>query len=275
MKVGVKLFICFALALLSLASCTSYKKTAYFQDLVSNTSADKDSIVTAGQENLVKIQPFDVLDIKIGSSKQGFDKLFSSNVGGVLGTQAAGIGSSTGGAGANTGYYGGYFVDAAGNVNLPILGQVKLLNLSVVQAKEVLLEKAKEYLIEPYIDIKFLTFKVNVMGAVGKPGQITIANEKANLVEALAQAGDLTDFADARNVKLIRGDLKNPTVFQFNLTDSKTLAHDGFHLKPNDLIIVYPQRRKFFAANFATFLPIILVLNTVLSVITFIRVTSK
>lgn len=65
-----------------------------------------------------------------------------------------------------------------------------------------------------------------------------------NLIEAIAQSGDLTDLAERNNIRIIRGDLRNPTVRTIDLTDITALNESSLHLRPNDIIYVQPRNLK-------------------------------
>lgn len=250
------------LLLFSFSSCITSKQIVYFQDAKPKEEKKSDDSKADSSDifNSIKIQPFDVLDIrvKINNPKQGVDNPFLSNPGSGGGT----MGQTTG---IPTAYYSGFLVDKDGNVHLPLLGDVNLKNLTLEQARELLTNKSKEFLHDPYVDIKFLTFKITIMGEVRRPGTINIPNEKANIIDALSLAGDLNEFANSKRVKIIRGEPdKDPDVYLIDLTSIKSLKSTGYNLKPNDLVYVEPLPRKFFLANTATVLTIVSVLNILL-----------
>jgi polysaccharide export outer membrane protein len=270
------------ITLLSLASCVSSKKVTYWQDALPSQSSKasdtkgntNDSLSNANKEIDIRIQSFDVLDIRIKSSKQAFDNLLESNVPsiysyGVVSSIAANANSSSQGATSQSGYYSGFLVNSNGEVNLPVIGLVSVKNLTIIEAKALLLEKAKDYLNNPFVDIKFLTFRVQVLGNVKLPGTYIIANEKANLLEVLSLAGDLSEFGNSKRIKILRGDLKtNYKVFLVDLTSLKDIREsEAYYLKPNDMIYVEPLPRKFFLANLTAVISVITIINSTLLVL--------
>ncbi len=277
MKFTPKLFI--AVLIYGLTSCISSKQVTYWQDAGQTQSSKNsgkgthDSLIDTTHPDIV-IQTFDVLDIKIKSSKQAFDDLLQSNAPGIYSFGAAGASSAapSGGGGASTtsaaggigAYYSGFFVDASGDVTLPVLGKIHVKNLTIDEAKTLIAKKMGEFVNEPYVEIKFLSFKVQILGNVKNPGTITISNEKANLIEALAMANDLNDYANPKKIKVIRGDLKrNYKVFIVDLTSlQKTRESDAFYLQPNDIIYVEPLPRKFFLANVQSIVSAVVIINT-------------
>ena len=251
------------------ASCVNQKDYVYWQDAIpksnnQNNKADTAKKAVKGADSTVyftlRIQPFDVLDIKVSSSLDALGKILDPN-----------RSVSLGAIGGNSSYYSSFLVDAQGNVNLPLTGEISLKGLTIKEAKEKVKDQMKIYMKDPFVDIKFLTFRVTVLGAVGRPGQIVLSNEKANIVDALSQAGDITDFGKPKKVKLIRGDLSNPTVYEIDMTSIKSFTNDGFNLMPNDIIYVAPTKRKFFLANIGTIIGISSLLNIITLVYTIVR----
>ena len=281
MKFTPKLLI--AVLIYALTSCISSRQVTYWQDAGQTQSSKNsqkgthDSLIDTTHPDIV-IQTFDVLDIKIKSSKQAFDDLLQSNAPGIYSFGAGGAataapgGGGGGGGGSSTtaaagglsAYYSGFFVDASGDVTLPVLGKIHVKNLTIDEAKALIAKKMGEFVNEPYVEIKFLSFKIQILGNVKNPGTITISNEKANLIEALAMANDLNDYANPKKIKVIRGDLKrNYKVFIVDLTSlQKTRESDAFYLQPNDIIYVEPLPRKFFLANVQSIVSAVVIINT-------------
>ncbi|MCX6351415.1 MAG: polysaccharide export protein, partial [Bacteroidetes bacterium] len=108
------------------------------------------------------------------------------------------------------------------------------------------------------------------------PGLVTILNEKADVIDALSLAGDLTDFGNPKRIKVIRGELdNNPTVFLIDLTQTKSLGTSGFHLMPNDIIYVEPINRKFLITNLTTVVSVVSILNIIFLGLNVIKLYSK
>ena len=100
-----------------------------------------------------------------------------------------------------------YLVDNDGNINFPVLGELKLGGLTKRGAEQLIIDKLKPYMKEiPIVTVRMVNYKISVIGEVTRPGTFTISNEKVNLLEALAMAGDMTVYGLRDNVKLIRED---------------------------------------------------------------------
>jgi polysaccharide export outer membrane protein len=239
-------------------SCVTYKRVGLFQDAPITAS---DNLLTDSvfQVKLITIQPNDVLNIDIGTSKQGFDKLFQSD--------APNASSMIGGADASN-YFSGNFVDNEGFVRLPILGKINLEGKTIPEAEEIILNKAKEFLTDPFVNIKFANFKIQVIGDVNKPGSFTVANEKTDALELLSTAGGFTENADTKKILLIRSRKNKKYYFQLDLTTTNSLNSPAYNLEPHDIIVVNSLPRKFLRTNLQTFTPAVILINTAITLFT-------
>ena len=261
MRKPLILVFAFAVSVLLLTGCYRAKEYIYFQNLKSTVDTTKTTASDSTQSlsNSIIIQPFDQLDIRIKTSAKALESLTES---GSSGSVLTGAGGSLG---QSSSYLSGFQVDANGNVTLPMLGIIYLNGLTIKQAKTRIRELMKTYMTDPYVDIKFLTFRVTVLGEVGRPGPQSVANERANLIDLLAQAGDLNDQANRQRIKIIRGDPRNPKVYEMDITNTKSFNSPGFILQPNDIIYVEPLHRKFLFANLNEASPFIGIVTGLLS----------
>ena len=234
-----------------LSSCNIFVKRSqfvYWQD-----SKQKSDTVASSELYVIRIQPFDIVDIRVASSEENLIKMLDPKLN---------INPSTSSGVTNPSYYNGFLVDAEGNVNLPGVGRVHLSGLTLAEAKElvrnIIMDK---HLKDPFVEIKFLTYRITVLGAVARPGIVIIPNERANLVEAIAQAGDLTEFAVVDNVRVIRGNPKMPTVLSVDLTSIKSFSQEGYNLQPNDIVYIEPTKRRFILTNISATSLVLTVLN--------------
>ena len=135
----------------------------------------------------------------------------------------------------------GYLVNQNGNIQFPILGQIHVLGLTKFQLSSIITEKIieKKLLIDPIVTIRYLNFKVSVMGEVSRPGVFTTPTEKLSILEALSFAGDITIYGEKNNVLLIRENEKGEKIVKhINLTDQSILSSPYYYLKSNDVLIV-------------------------------------
>ena len=76
-------------------------------------------------------------------------------------------------------------------------------NCTKKEAEQLIVEKLKPYIKEsPIVTVRMVNYKISVLGEVARPGTFTISNEKVNLLEALAMAGDMTVWG-VRDLSLI------------------------------------------------------------------------
>lgn len=138
-----------------------------------------------------------------------------------------------------------YLVDKNGNINFPIIGEIHVAGLTKDQAQvEIANAIYPKYLkIKPVVDIRFMNFRVTVLGAVKNPGVQVSPNERLNIFEALALAGDCDIRADRENILLVRTDPDGSReVHRLNVHDKNMLLSPYYNLEPNDMILVNYNR---------------------------------
>jgi polysaccharide export outer membrane protein len=141
-------------------------------------------------------------------------------------------------------YLTGYPVDENGSINLPTVGKVKVQGLSLDQTQTLLHQKVAAYVRDANVLVKLLSFKVTILGEVRQPGRYFIYNSQATILEALGMAGDLTEFGNRQNIKLIRQTPKGSQVVLVNLTDANLLQSPYYYLTPNDALYVEPLKAR-------------------------------
>ncbi|MBN1112689.1 MAG: polysaccharide biosynthesis/export family protein [Bacteroidales bacterium] len=218
------------------ASCTSKRQITYLQD-IANTKAET---FTADENSLYKLKAQDVLFVKIVTSNPEVNTLFNiseqSVQGGVFNNEA-------------DQYLKGFVINNNGDIQLPIIGKINVINKDIEQAQEVIYTKATEFLKEPTVYVKLLSFKYSVMGEVRSAGMYRNFNNKLNVMEAISRAGDITDYGDRKRIVVIRPTEVGSQVFRLDLTDKNILSSPGFNLYPNDVVYVEPLKSKSFKLN--------------------------
>lgn len=135
-----------------------------------------------------------------------------------------------------------YIVDKSGNIDFPILGSIHVEGLTTSQVKEKLVELISADVEDPVVRVELVNFRINVLGEVKNPGAIAVNRERYTLLDALADAGDLTEYGERNNVLLIREENGQRTYHHLNLNDSKTLSSPYFYLQQNDVVYVEPNK---------------------------------
>jgi polysaccharide biosynthesis/export protein len=170
----------------------------------------------------------------------------------------------------------GFYLDHDGNLELPYVGTLKLAGLTIAQAEQLIKEKLLGYFETPVIRIQLLSFHFTILGEVNSEGRYTSFNPNPSIIDAIAIAGNLNDFADRSKLKIVRFQAGQADVFYVNMLSEDLLAQSGFYLKPNDLIIVPPLEaraiRKYTLPNYSTAISLV---TTTLTLILFLISVNK
>ena len=145
-------------------------------------------------------------------------------------------------------YEKGFIIDEEGYAAFPYIGKVMLGGLSMNQAHDTLQNRLLQFIDEPVVVIKKLSFKVSIVGEVNKPGLYYIPNEQLTLIEAIALAGDVTNYADRTNVKIIRKMGHMSEEIQIDLTQKTSFVGKTRFIYPDDVIYVAPSKKKGFTS---------------------------
>jgi polysaccharide export outer membrane protein len=219
-----------------ITSCASIKNTKYFKDAPDNQLTTDLAAVNYTEP---KIQSDDILSINIQTvDPLATQVLTSGNVqNSVIGATSAGsTGSQT---------VSGYLVDNSGNVELPVLGKIKVSGLTTEMAREAIRTKASQYFKNPTVNLRFANFKITIVGEVAKPATYVLSNEKVNILDALGLAGDLTIFGKRENIVLIRQEEDGSRkLVRLDITNTAILSSPYFYLRQNDYIYVEPSKSK-------------------------------
>lgn len=232
------------LATAMLTSCQSYKKVPYLQDnpAISTEHHEPTSLYDA------RIMPKDLLTIVVSCPEEPelaepFNLTVStpvSNTGNKSLTSQPALQQ--------------YLVDNQGNIDFPVLGTIHLGGLTKGEAEQLVKDKlAPQFHRAPIVTVRMVNYKISVIGEVASPGTFTISNEKVNLFEALAMAGDMTIYGIRDNVKLIREDNAGKReIITLNLNDTDILQSPYYYLQQNDIVYVTPNKTKAKTSNIST-----------------------
>ena len=140
----------------------------------------------------------------------------------------------------------GYRVDIDGNIDFPILGKLHVEGLTVSQVTDLIKKKliAGNYMKDPLVSLEFLNFKYTVLGAVGHTGTFSVDGDRITLLEAVANAGDLTARAKVDRVAVIREIGGERQMFMHDLRSKDIFESPCFYLQQNDIVYVEPKYNK-------------------------------
>jgi polysaccharide export outer membrane protein len=187
------------------------------------------------------IKKNDLLSIQVFSNTLNQEQAAVFNMAVVKESASSGDGESQS-QGASGGQ--GYEVGSDGNIEMPVIGSVKAEGLTKQQLKDALIKKLSNYVKLPNVNIRFLSFKVNVIGEVKAPGTKTFQADKVTIIDALSAAGDLTDFGRRENVTVIREQNNSKIYFTLDLRNKNLFASPAYILQQNDIVYVEPNASK-------------------------------
>lgn len=244
MKKSVILLCIIGMIILS-TSCRSSKEFTFFQDVQMNQNMPSVSRKVVEY----KIRPYDNLYINIKTMNADVNRLFDANE--STSSYSAGTMQMYGDYVSQ--YINGYQVDSLGTITLPIMGKIEVVGMTLNQIQERIQKKSLEFLKDPSIKVKLLSFKVNIGGEVKNPGVYYSYNEKLNILEALHMADGVTDNAQINKALLIRENEKGTSTYNIDLTSKSLLTSEVYYLQPNDLIYIKPSKNKHVELNFTTY----------------------
>jgi len=246
----------FFLTIVIASSCVSNKKIAYFQDIQSVNQANLENAAAFTEP---VIQPDDILSINVFTLNPQSGAIInqassSPLLGGSASTSVAAQQIT------------GFLVDKNGEIELALVGKVKVAGLTTYQARELVREKVAAFYKDPNVQLRFANFKVSVLGEVTSPSSYTLPNEKVTILDALSLAGDLTIYGKRENILIVRDNNGKKEFARLDLNSSEIFNSPFYYLKQNDVVYVEPNKRKVSASNSAQ-IQTIGVLASVLSVI--------
>jgi polysaccharide biosynthesis/export protein len=151
----------------------------------------------------------------------------------------------------------GIEVDVDGNIELPLIGKLKVAGKTRSELKLILTKEAGRFLVDPIVYFGELTKRVTVMGQVRNPSTQQFTDAKASIFEALASAGDVTDYAEIEKVKVYRDVNGVRELGNVNLADSSIFSSPYFYLRNNDVLYVPAQSEKLKLAKRNQVLPLV------------------
>ena len=221
------------LAALLLSSCGSVKNIAYLQNS-DDINFEKSRFLYDA-----RIMPKDQLSISVNTTTPEaslpFNLLLQNEY-----TQGRSMSSA--------GMLMPYLVDNEGFITFPIIGRLQVAGLTKSEAEKLIFEKIRPYMADnenPVVTVRMSSYSVSVLGEVARPGSFQVSREKITILEALAQAGDLTIYGIRDKVKLIREDATGKKqIVTLNLNDANIVNSPYYYLQQNDVVYVEPNNVK-------------------------------
>ena len=224
-----------AITTIFLSSCGSVKNVSYLQNIESIDLSRSQYLYEA------HIMPKDILTITVNTVNPEASAPYNLIQRPVLTNVSSNV--ATSGGSLQT-----YLVDNDGEIEFPVLGRLHVGGLSKAECEKMIHDKLMPYLNEvenPVITVRMSNYKISVLGEVNNPGMFNVSNEKINILEALAKAGDLTIYGVREKVKLIRENAKGKKdIVTLNLNDAEIINSPYYYLQQNDIVYVEPNKVK-------------------------------
>jgi polysaccharide export outer membrane protein len=207
--------------LFAITSCGSTKNVIYFPEVKDGPIPSN----TPFPESV--IQKSDILSISVTSASLEASAPFNQAVGNGNGPS-------------------GYLVNNEGNIQLPLIGNIKAEGLTKNQLRDKITKNLtdKKLLVDPTVTIRFINFRITVLGEVNHPTVVNVPNEKISLLEALGLAGDLTIYARRENIMVIRENKEEKIIKRINLNSDELFTSPYYYLQSNDIVYVEPNNAK-------------------------------
>ena len=182
-----------------------------------------------------RLQTNDILDIRISSMDPEVNYIFnSSSAGAIQATQAT---AQTGG---DLFYITGHSISDDGSINIPFVGDVTIVGLSLAEAREKIDSKVKTLFTNYHLQVKMGGIRFSALGEFNKPGKHVILQNQVTVLEAIAICGDLTTVANRREIRLIRQYPTGTKIHTIDLLDQDVILSSFYFIQPNDVLYAEP-----------------------------------
>ena len=261
----MKKIVFFVLFSFLFTSCISTKDLTYLQP---SSTSKSDSIKVAQEVSKpYRIQTNDILSINIKALDQKLVEMFTVS-------QNTNQNQTS----PQSLFFQGYTVDDHGNIRVPILGEINVLGYTTDDVRK----KIEKQLLEEYfrkeanifVTVKLAGLRYTINGEVGSPGMGVLYQERATIMEAIANSGDITTTGNRREVQIIRKFPHGFETYSIDLTDEKAMSSPYFYIQPNDYIIVKPLKQKTWGTGVTGMQSVATILSAI-SLITTLLVLSK
>ena len=229
----MKKFFAIVLYIVLFTSCIPNKELIYFQG-----DPKQNEAVQKLQNEPYKLQVNDILDIQIKSSDEKLVALFkNANTSGQTGSVFS----------SEKIYFTGYSIDLQGNIRLPYIGDINVLGYTTKEVREKIDKEFEAYFKNPddvFTTVKLAGIRFTLLGEVNQTGTVILYQNQVNLIEAIANAGDIAITGNRKNVTIYRKNIDGTKKYQIDMLDVTSFDSDNFFIQSNDIIYVEPLKQK-------------------------------
>ena len=190
-----------------------------------------------------RMQYFDIVDVNIKTTSEELNEIFE-----ITGAPASGGAAMVGGGGGQAGgdafFMNGYTIDENGEIELPLMGEIKLVGLTTKEAKNLIEKELINYVNEGqyFVRVRLGGIRYSALGEFNSPGKRTILQNRVSIFEAIAAAEDLTVLAKRDQIVLLRQYPDGQQIHRINLNDKELLSSEFFFIQPNDVLYAEPLK---------------------------------
>lgn len=235
-------FVVFYLILLFsfTSSCISNKKIIYLQNQAGQEPIESNELITY-EIPKYRIQFNDILDVQIQTVEDliqnGFSASAQSNISRnqMIGQVAQG--------GGDIFYMTGYKVNEYGNIRMPLIGEVKVDQMTVEEIRQEIEKRLRTYVTsELFVSVKLGGIRFSTLGEFRRPGKYVVLQDRLTIFEAIAQSGDLTTVAKRDELMLLRQYPDGTRIHKINLNDRNIIHSPYYFIQPSDQLYVQPMK---------------------------------
>ena len=226
--------MCVLLLAALVCSCVPRKELVYFRPVTSETAAKVNETMKPQPEPRVKIN--DALIITVSALDP--EAVVPYNLPSV--TYATPTSSTI----PTTPSFQYYTVDGNGEINFPVLGKLRIVDMTQSEVINMLQEKLSAQIVDPIVTMRFLNARVTVLGEVKNPGTYYLNNGRISILEALGMAGDMTQYGRRDNVLITRENNGKLEFARLDLRSDEIFTSPYFYLQQNDVVMVAPNQAR-------------------------------
>lgn len=245
---------------MTFASCVPQKKMLLLKE--AQMAAENQSINYVNERSVDhKLQPGDNLYIRFINT---MDERTAASLAGESSYRSTQLSSDA------SIYLQSYTLDDDGCIELPLTGKIELKNLTVDQAKDKMQSEVNKFMNQTTLIVKLSNFNLSILGEVNKPGMYKVYQSQINLLEAIAMAGNMTNFAKNEEVKIVRQTDNGSEIVTVDLGSADILSSPYYYLKPNDIVYVEPLKMKQWGFTTFPYSTVLSVMSLALTTVTLI-----
>jgi len=235
----------FILSLVTMFSCRSSRELIYLKDFIPNDIIKGLPIQTT--EHILRTG--DILYVSIKSMNAEVNVLYDPESNRETNSYDSYYKYTT----PSGAYLYGFEINKDGDINLPMLGKIKVAGYSQSETEQIVQKKADEFLNDAIVKVKLLSFKVTILGEVSNQGVYYNYDNSLTVIEALAMANGTTDLATIKKIMVVRSLSEGNKSYMLDLSSKNVYLSEAFYLHPDDYVIVQPDKYKNFQLNSQTY----------------------